>query len=340
MYPLTAKFKKHKLSTTILSLILTILLTSCSSVNDGEPEDITPNPDTVETIPQKDADTTQTDESTSEPLPETTEPEQTTAIPETTAPDTTAPETTAATLNIESIAAEIPETSAPKRRAENLPDGDKLSHTEAASQKIAFLTFDDGPDKKNNERILEILEEYGVKATFFTVGQQIERYPEGLKATFDAGHSIGCHSYDHDYAKVKADVVSEIEDWENAAEKALGESVPTYLFRFPGGSPTKDENQLKDKVAELGYNGYDWNCLNNDCLIKKCPADMDTVEWMKQSFVDTFKYGSSLKHSPLIILMHETYSETADMLAWAIEYLQEAGYTFATLDQLSDSWYY
>ena len=67
---------------------------------------------------------------------------------------------------------------------------------------------------------------------------------------------------------------------------------------------------------------------------------MTEDEWLKQSFIETYNYGSKLKNAPLIILMHETYSQTADMLGWAIEFLQSEGYTFATLDELQASWYY
>ena len=65
----------------------------------------------------------------------------------------------------------------------------------------------------------------------------------------------------------------------------------------------------------------------------------EVEEWMKQSFISTYKYGSSLKNAPLIVLAHETYDETVDILGWMIEYLQNEGYTFGTLDTL-ESWYY
>ena len=210
-----------------------------------------------------------------------------------------------------------------------------------SGDKVVYLTFDDGPHKKNTERILKILDDYGVKATFFVIGNRVSVYPDQLKAVRDAGHAIGCHSYDHVYKTLTTPdgVKTEIADWESAAKKALGEVPSEKLFRFPGGSPTKDTAGCKAAVAELGYTGYDWNCLDNDCLIRKCPKDTDVEEWMKQSFISTYKYGSSLKNAPLIVLAHETYDETVDILGWMIEYLQNEGYTFGTLDTL-ESWYY
>lgn len=207
--------------------------------------------------------------------------------------------------------------------------------------KTVYLTFDDGPHKENTGKILSILDEYGVKATFFTVGKRVEIYAEQLKAIRDAGHAVGCHSYDHDYSRLTTPdgVTDEISEWEAAAEKALGEIPEEKLFRFPGGSPVKDENKCRAQVASLGYRGYDWNCLDNDCLIKKCPEGKDVEEWMKESFISTYKYGSSIKGAPLIVLAHETYIETVDILGWMIEFLQNEGYDFGTLDEI-DSWYY
>ena len=207
--------------------------------------------------------------------------------------------------------------------------------------KKAYLTFDDGPHKENTAKILDILDEYGVKATFFTVGKRVEIYGKQLKMIRDAGHAVGCHSYDHDYSRLKTPegVKDEISEWESAAEKALGEIPEEKLFRFPGGSPVKDENDCRGQVAALGYRGYDWNCLDNDCLIKSCPEGKDVEEWMKESFLNTYKYGSSIKGAPLIILAHETYTETVDILSWMIEFLQSEGYDFGTLDEV-DTWYY
>ena len=286
------------------------------------PEETTEEP-AEDTVPNDD---TFTEDSISDEQPsdETTDtPETTPAIPD----DTTAPETSETT--------EEPETTAAKEPVVSTKQPYK------AGDKVVYLTFDDGPHKKNTERILKILDDYGVKATFFVIGNRVSVYPDQLKAVRDAGHAIGCHSYDHVYKTLTTPdgVKTEIADWEAAAKKALGEVPSEKLFRFPGGSPTKDTAGCKAAVAELGYTGYDWNCLDNDCLIRKCPKDTDVEEWMKQSFISTYKYGSSLKNAPLIVLAHETYDETVDILGWMIEYLQNEGYTFGTLDTL-ESWYY
>ena len=264
--------------------------------------------------------------------PDETEPIETEPVES--EPETTAQETEPEPIESEPIESEPVESEAKPAAAQ--------ANIAVSTGKIAYLTFDDGPDKNNTGRILDILDEYDVKATFFVVGNRAERYSGQLEDIAERGHAIGCHSYDHDYSRLKSadGLTAEISDWESAVEKILGELPPSKLFRFPGGSPIKDENNLKSVLAELGYSGFDWNCLNNDCLVKKCPADMTEDEWLKQSFIDAYNYGSKLKNAPLIILMHETYSQTADMLGWAIEFLQSEDYTFATLDELQASWYY
>ena len=86
--------------------------------------------------------------------------------------------------------------------------------------KTIYLTFDDGPHHTNTESILDTLDEYGIKATFFTVGSYAARYPEILRETYERGHKIGCHSYTHNYSYIyrSADnMMAEVELWENAS---------------------------------------------------------------------------------------------------------------------------
>lgn len=271
------------------------------------------------------------------------------AAADTTADTSTAADTTADTSTAADTAAgtsTAADTAADSSTAvDTTADSSTAADTAAAkpsSGKVAYLTFDDGPNKKNIATILDTLDEYGVKATFFTVGYLVDAYPQLVADCRERGHAIGCHSYDHDYARIQKEggLEAEISEWETAITAALGEVPDEKLFRFPGGSTKKSALDLKGKLDELGYKGYDWNCLNNDSMLKKCPADMTKEDWLKKNFTDTYKYGSSLKNSPLIILLHESYTETADMLGWIIEFLQNKGYTFGTLDELDSSWYY
>ena len=258
---------------------------------------------------------------------------------ETTADTSPAADTTAGTSTAADTTAD---TSTAADTAAGTSTAADTAAAKPSSGKVAYLTFDDGPNKKNIATILDTLDEYGVKATFFTVGYLVDSYPQLVADCYERGHAIGCHSYDHDYARIQKEggLEAEISEWESAINNALGEVPDEKLFRFPGGSTKKSALDLKGKLSELGYKGYDWNCANYDSMLKKCPANMTADEWLKKNFTDTFKYGSSLKNSPLIILLHESYTETADMLGWIIEFLQDEGYSFGTLDELDSSWYY
>ena len=255
-----------------------------------------------------------------------------TAADTSTAADTTAGTSTAA------------ETTADTSTAADTAAGTSTAADTAAAKpssgKVAYLTFDDGPNKKNIATILDTLDEYGVKATFFTVGYLVDRHPELVADCAERGHAIGCHSYDHDYARIQKEggLEAEISEWETAINNALGEVPDEKLFRFPGGSTKKSELDLKGKLTELATRATT-GTAEYDSMLKKCPANM-TGRMAQKNFTDTFKYGSSLKNSPLIILLHESYTETADMLGWIIEFLQDEGYSFGTLDELDSSWYY
>lgn len=209
----------------------------------------------------------------------------------------------------------------------------------------AYLSFDDGPNPKYTEQILDILKEYDIKATFFMLGKYIDKYPEIAQRVQEEGHTIGCHSYDHNYSYLytsEENILKDLAKWEKSAEAAFGEIPAARLYRFPGGSLTagKLRGTLKEAIGRQGYRGYDWNALNNDSQSKLRPAGTTVEEYLKDSFLSTTAYSFRKETAPKIFLFHETYQETVDMLPWMIEYLQEKGCTFATLDQLDSSWYH
>ena len=99
-----------------------------------------------------------------------------------------------------------------------------------------YLTFDDGPSARTDE-ILEILDKYGVKATFFVVGANEEGDLERMQKIVAAGHTLAIHSYSHDYKKIYASVEAYLEDFNQMfcqIYEATG--VKPQIFRFPGGS--------------------------------------------------------------------------------------------------------
>lgn len=206
-----------------------------------------------------------------------------------------------------------------------------------------YLTFDDGPNPNNTLHILDTLDQYGVHATFFMVGSYVERYPEIVQEVYARGHAIGCHSYSHQYTNLYESTESmqeELSRWETAMENALGFVPPERMFRYPGGSTRCYEDSIHTALPAWGYRCFDWNALNNDCLLSTRPEGMSETDYLKESFQSTIAYSFRLKKSPHIVLMHDTYTQTADILPWMIEYLQDMECDFATLDALSSGWIY
>lgn len=134
--------------------------------------------------------------------------------------------------------------------------------------KCVYLTFDDGPSVYTTQ-ILDILDSYGVKATFFVTGAQRENHPEWYKEIVDRGHSIGMHSYTHVYNSVYADEDAFINDVTQIHDLIMDTTgVDCKLYRFPGGSSnhvsTVNMSELCGLIHENGYEYFDWNVSSQD----------------------------------------------------------------------------
>lgn len=197
-------------------------------------------------------------------------------------------------------------------------------------EKIAYLTFDDGPSE-NTQRILDILKEYDVKATFFITGAKENCRPL-IKKAYEAGHTIGLHTYSHDYSDVYSSEEAYFKDLEKVgkvAEEQIG-FVP-YLIRFPGGSSNVVSakysqgimSRLTEKVQEKGYQYYDWNVDSGD----GGGAGIDEIK--TRSVTE--------QYSHVVILFHDSQTKdgTVDALPAVIDYYKEHGYEFRAIDRES-----
>ncbi|NLM07245.1 MAG: polysaccharide deacetylase [Tissierellia bacterium] len=197
------------------------------------------------------------------------------------------------------------------------------------NRKIAYLTFDDGPSKVSTPKILDILDKYEVKATFFVQGRNVDIYPDILKDIYKRGHAIGNHSYSHDYKKMYKDEASFLEDIDKAEatmKKHLGDDFDTKLLRFPGGCFGQNKQALKNAVLQKrDYVSYNWNCLNGDAEGKL---------FSREHLFNRFKATAGSKKK-LVILMHDTDAKktTPDALIDIIEYLKQNEFEFATLPE-------
>lgn len=105
-------------------------------------------------------------------------------------------------------------------------------------EKIAYLTFDDGPSEVVTPQILDTLKSEKIKATFFVLGNRVGYYPEIVKREFQEGHYIANHGYTHQYNLIYQsveDVIDEYNKTEDVIKQALqNEKYKSNLFRFPG----------------------------------------------------------------------------------------------------------
>ena len=201
---------------------------------------------------------------------------------------------------------------------EPLPDG-----------KYAYLTFDDGPSA-NTMQILDILDNYGVKATFFVNGHTGDVMEERYKAIVDRGHAIGIHTYTHDYDTVYGGLAKfeqEIVSLRNYIKEVTGKD--TTLFRFPGGSSNSRVDDIKPYIQWLNDNGYsywDWNSSSEDAAGTKPSAQQIVENCLRQ---DGYKN--------LVILMHDLKPKdtTVEALPALIEALQARGYEIIAIDERS-----
>ncbi len=229
---------------------------------------------------------------------------------------------------------------------------EKKAVTASEGDNLVYITFDDGPSGENTSRLLDVLDTYGVKAAFFTTGNAIEKYPESARAIVERGHIFGCHSVSHDYKKIYASVSAleeEVNEWERIAEAAgiTKEAIGRHTFRFPGGSvgsyfSVDEANSMKAMLEGKGYRIYDWNVVTNDSVLYLAPDGTRSYDYLRDTFLDTLRLclneNSGKAGAPIIILMHETVDETADLLPWVLEYLTSEGYTFGDLADMEGSW--
>lgn len=188
---------------------------------------------------------------------------------------------------------------------------------EITGHKYIALTFDDGPMPESTNRILETLDQYDAKATFFMLGNNVQANPDLAKKVADNGHEIANHSITHaDLNKVNAEQVrKEMIDSKKIIENVTGKT-PT-LFRPPYGSKNdavhEIANETEQSIALWSIDTYDWQHLNPNATFEKVQANV--------------KPGS-------IILMHDIHQESADALPRVMEFLNEEGYEFVTMTEL------
>ena len=189
-----------------------------------------------------------------------------------------------------------------------------------ANSKVAYLTFDDGPNR-NTEKILHILKDNNIKATFFLVGNMVELNPDIVKKIQNDGHVIANHTYSHAYTyKTKESFLEEIEKTDSLISKVLGKEYKSYFVRVPGGSMGKKLAQ--EAIKENGYKSINWTALFGDDEKGGKVTSEYILNRVKETTGDD-KYE--------VILAHGTKSITVDVLQRVIDGLRKDGYIFEPL---------
>lgn len=194
-----------------------------------------------------------------------------------------------------------------------IKEEEKEQKKENKPKRVA-LTFDDGPDPKVTTQILDLLDKYDAKATFFMLGSRVEYYPEIAKSVQKAGHELGNHTWNHPNL-VKANtkkIQEEILNTSAIIEEVTGEKATA--FRPPYGSFNDIVNEQSGLPLVL------W--------------DVDTLDWKHRNPHQLLNYVKQGTQDGSIILMHDIHQSTADGLDAVLSYLKGEGYTFVTVSDL------
>ena len=176
------------------------------------------------------------------------------------------------------------------------------------------LTFDDGPHPKVTEQILNTLDKYHAKATFFMLGSRVKHYPDIAKDVLDRGHEIGNHTWNHPVlTKMPMEqVLKEYTSTANEIELAIGQGAT--VFRPPYGATNDDINsKIPIPVVLWSIHTLDWKHRNSQLLLT---------------------YIKNNLHNNAVVLMHDIHQSTADGLDAVLAYLQGEGYEFVTVSEI------
>lgn len=299
------------------ALITALCLSGCSSAatsSQSSAEGSTPTTSSASTA-------VSTDSTSSEP--------ENSSKDETTAPEsaeTSAPETSAETTDPESAETSAPETSAettaqPDETVASAPEGGdtvkRIDYELDPSKPTIAITFDDGPNATTTMEILDVLEKYQVRASFFLIGTNInDESAKSVKRAYDLGCDIENHSKTHSYMdKMTADEIKDEVAYVNDKVKEITGTTPKF-FRPPYIAVNNTMYDNIDMTFISGYGCNDWE-------------DRVTAEYRA-------KYLEKKAADGVIFLLHdaEGNSKTVEALDKAIPILLEKGFQFATISEL------
>ncbi|MGK0465191.1 polysaccharide deacetylase family protein [Clostridium sp.] len=199
--------------------------------------------------------------------------------------------------------------------------------------KFVYLTFDDGPTFIVTDAILDELKKANVKATFFVVGKEIEGKEKILTRIYNEGHSIGLHTYSHNFKKIyrsSEDFINEMKKASDKIEQVTG--FAPKIIRFPGGSSKRLNSHSLEALHKNNFKVFDWNVNVDDGINPNLTPDL----LVKNSH--TIKGNKNVA----IILMHCNFNNrnTVKALPQIIKYYHDLGYNFKTINDDTPEYYY
>jgi peptidoglycan/xylan/chitin deacetylase (PgdA/CDA1 family) len=193
-------------------------------------------------------------------------------------------------------------------------------------EKTVYLTFDDGPNSENTPLVLDILKSYGIKATFFMIGTQIENHHDIVKRVYDEGHAIGNHSYNHIYRELyqsAAAYTAQLQHTDDLIKNAIG--VRPRISRAPGGSVGSFTKEYWNILKVKGYIEVGWNVSSGDASRAKASQIINNIaSQMEKKYL----------WSHAIVLMHDGqgHEETVKALPEIIKLYKERGFEFRIIN--------
>jgi peptidoglycan/xylan/chitin deacetylase (PgdA/CDA1 family) len=213
------------------------------------------------------------------------------------------------------VALQNPNSNEPK----DLPTGVRVRYTSVATdQMVLAMTFDDGPHPRHTPRLLDMLKQRNIKATFFVVGQCAREYPDIIRRIVAEGHEIGNHTYDHHSLTSMSDtqVRDELRRTDEAVFAASGYRM--HLMRPPYGACNLRLNQMW--FQEFNYPTILWS--------------VDPFDWKKPGVAAVTSRIVNSAHKGSIILAHDIHESTVAAMPSTLDQLLAKGYRFLTVSQL------
>lgn len=206
-------------------------------------------------------------------------------------------------------------------------DSRQLSQYDAAylgdeTQKVIYLTFDSGYENGSTEKILDVLKKHNTPAAFFLVGNYIEKNGDLVRRMVEDGHIVGNHTMHHfDMSKLsdKEAFAKELQDLEKLFKETTGKDLPKY-YRPPQGIYSQENLQM---AKELGYKTVFWSLAYVDWKNDAQPTKQEAFDKLLPRI-----------HNGAVVLLHSTSSTNAEILDELLTKWEDAGYRFASIDQL------